>query len=542
MADSFNILIVDDDDVDRMSVQRLLQRSGLDCEIHEASNVAQACEALLEQAFDCALLDHLLPDGNAFEVLERVHQRDCPMTPIVVLTGFSDHALGLQLLQAGAQDFLRKGDITSENLLRSIRYAMERQRLHRDLVETVDRLSQIAGQDSLTGLLDRRGFESLLKAEFAGQPGKEFWTAVLRVHLRGLDALNREHGYALADRCLVALAARLRTVLGASVPLARLGAGEFLSLQPSSLEEEVRAQAEALRTSLQEQPLLDELPESSRSVEVAAASVRTESDTLGPFLDTLQATLREAQAPPPRSKKAASTANTAQWLLQKLQPEVAIQPVIDLQENRPVGYELLIRFPQDDLEPHTLFAHARQAGVLRQVDLRMAACCLQQAQDIARTHPLHLNLFPQTLTETPIEELIELFRILPKFPIIDLDSRWIRAQGSFFNRVAALRRRGVPFAVDHLGYGQSTLQSFLRIAPRVVKTDCRLVRGLANNVEKNTVLAGLTQIAKALEIRIVAVGVESREDLEAVKALGIRFVQGYLFARPGRVSPTVVES
>lgn len=532
MPDVFNILIVDDDEVDRMSVQRLLQRGGLECEIHEASDVDQACAALSAQAFDCALLDHLLPDGDAFEVLERVQQRDCPHTPIVVLTGFSDHTLGLQLLQAGAQDFLMKGDITSENLLRAIRYAMERQRLHHQLVETAERLSQISDHDSLTGLHDRRGFENHLQAELAAHQGKELWTAVLRVHMRSLAIINRDHGYARGDRCLVALAERLRSVLG-SLPIARLGGGEFLSLQPNSLEEEVQAQAAALRKSLQDKPLLDDMPESSRGIEVVATTLRVESGELAPFLDSLQAALKKTQVPAASKGKAAQT---ARWLLETLQLELAIQPVIDLQENRPVGYELLSRGPQENIEPHMLFAHGRQAGVLRQLDLRMAAICLQHSKDIARAHPVHLNLFPQTLTETPIEELVELLRQHTRFPIIDLDSRWIRPQGPFFLRVAALRRRGVPFAVDHLGYGQTTLQSFLRIKPQVIKTDARLIRGLAANADKNAVLSGLVQIAKALETRLVAVGVETREDLQAVKTLGIRYAQGFLFARPGKVA------
>ena len=89
--------------------------------------LASALESLGQGSFDAVLLNLSLPDSQGIGTLTRVHAAK-PSMPIVVLTSLDDEELGLQLLQAGAQEYLVKAEMTASLLRRSLRYAVERKR------------------------------------------------------------------------------------------------------------------------------------------------------------------------------------------------------------------------------------------------------------------------------------------------------------------------------------------------------------------------------------------------------------------------------
>jgi CheY-like chemotaxis protein len=95
--------------------------------LKQVSSLYEARPLLQEGTFDVILLDLSLPDGFGLSVLTEVRAQ-APGIPIVVLTGEDDEALGLQAVQAGAQDYLIKGEVESKRLARSMRYAVERHR------------------------------------------------------------------------------------------------------------------------------------------------------------------------------------------------------------------------------------------------------------------------------------------------------------------------------------------------------------------------------------------------------------------------------
>jgi signal transduction histidine kinase/DNA-binding NarL/FixJ family response regulator len=126
MHEPILILIIDDDEVDRMSVRRSLRAADLVVEIEEAHDVAKAVSLLQRKRFDCAFLDYHLPDGTGLQVLQECRAAG-DQTPVVVLTGQGDEQLAVELMKAGAADYLPKGSLSSDRLVQSLRHAM---RLH----------------------------------------------------------------------------------------------------------------------------------------------------------------------------------------------------------------------------------------------------------------------------------------------------------------------------------------------------------------------------------------------------------------------------
>jgi len=121
------ILIVDDDEVDRMAVQRALRASDLLAAFREAEDVASALAALRSDPFDCVLLDYQLPGGDGMRVLREAREAGISV-PMVMLTGHQDTQTAVELMKAGAADYLVKSALTPERLERSVRHAV---RVHR---------------------------------------------------------------------------------------------------------------------------------------------------------------------------------------------------------------------------------------------------------------------------------------------------------------------------------------------------------------------------------------------------------------------------
>jgi DNA-binding response OmpR family regulator len=149
MSEALRILLVEDDEVDRLTVRRTLERADFSFEVAEATTVAAGLEALRKGLFDCALVDYHLPDGTGLDLLSRVQSLEEP-TPIVILTGVDDEDLGIRSVKEGAEDYLVKGETTGKRLVRTIRHAIERHRQHsssgRRRMAAVGRLNLLFGQ------------------------------------------------------------------------------------------------------------------------------------------------------------------------------------------------------------------------------------------------------------------------------------------------------------------------------------------------------------------------------------------------------------
>ena len=132
MADNgLRILVVDDDDVDRMAVKRALKSTGLDATVTEAEN-AEAALALLEKhVFDCTLLDYRMPGSDGLDVVRRAREKGL-LVPFIMLTGFGDEQTAVELMKAGAADYIPKSSLTAERLALSLRGVL---RVHQAEIE-----------------------------------------------------------------------------------------------------------------------------------------------------------------------------------------------------------------------------------------------------------------------------------------------------------------------------------------------------------------------------------------------------------------------
>ena len=130
-ARPLRLLVVDDDDIDRMAVHRALRGTGLDVEVVDAGTVAEAVEKLRREPVDCAIVDYNLPDGEGVSVLAAATALRNPV-PTVMLTGQGDEGLAVNLMKEGARDYIPKSTLSPARLAQSLRYVVEISRAERD--------------------------------------------------------------------------------------------------------------------------------------------------------------------------------------------------------------------------------------------------------------------------------------------------------------------------------------------------------------------------------------------------------------------------
>ncbi|MGF1479623.1 MAG: hybrid sensor histidine kinase/response regulator [Cyanophyceae cyanobacterium] len=127
MSETYNILVVDDDEVDRMAVGRALKKAGVQMNLAEAVDSATAIATLKEELFDCVFLDYRLPDRSGLELIRQLQALGLKV-PLIVLTGQGDEQIAVELMKAGASDYLSKSRVTPETLSYVFRNAI---RVHR---------------------------------------------------------------------------------------------------------------------------------------------------------------------------------------------------------------------------------------------------------------------------------------------------------------------------------------------------------------------------------------------------------------------------
>ncbi len=119
----WRVLVVDDDQVDRESVRRALRRAGVTVDVVEAATGREALELVERQRIDCVFLDYNMPGSDGLELLRAI--RRIAHVPVVSLTGHGDERVAVELMKAGAADYVAKAAATPERLATSLRYAIE---------------------------------------------------------------------------------------------------------------------------------------------------------------------------------------------------------------------------------------------------------------------------------------------------------------------------------------------------------------------------------------------------------------------------------
>ena len=214
------ILLIDDDRMQfRLTEAHFKNFHGEQFDLLWAETFEEGLERLLSGEPAACLLDYQLGPRNGLELIQQAVAKGC-RTPIVFLTAESSERVDIEAMNAGALDYLVKGEISSRSLERSLRYALK-------LGESLEALRRLATRDQLTGLLNRREFDRILEeeAERARRFGHPF--ALVMVDVDHFKGINDAHGHPVGDVVLREVAKRLSDQVRTVDRVARFGGEEF---------------------------------------------------------------------------------------------------------------------------------------------------------------------------------------------------------------------------------------------------------------------------------------------------------------------------
>jgi EAL domain-containing protein (putative c-di-GMP-specific phosphodiesterase class I) len=210
-------------------------------------------------------------------------------------------------------------------------------------------------------------------------------------------------------------------------------------------------------------------------------------------------------------------------------PVVLLQPIVDLTTRRRTGAEALSRFPREwNRTPDVCFAEAHRVGEGHRLEIQALRQAADHLPDV--TGYVSMNVSPATLL-TP-----ECARFLDRLPlhrvVLELSEHEpVEDYDALKAGLAPLRARGMRLAVDDVGSGFSSLRHIVITAPDVIKLDRSMVTGLDNDPVLQVVARSLVDLARTTGAQVVAEGVETAGEAEALLAAGVRLGQGWLFDR-----------
>ncbi|CAN7166383.1 EAL and GGDEF domain-containing protein [Pseudomonas sp. LjRoot71] len=221
------------------------------------------------------------------------------------------------------------------------------------------------------------------------------------------------------------------------------------------------------------------------------------------------------------------------------------QPIFSLSERRILGYEALSRGPSNSAlhSPINLFAVARSAGRLSELELlcRQKAC--QRFSQLKLEGKLFLNVSPDSLMQPKHQpgrtlQLLQSLGIPPSQVVIELTEQ--SPTDDFALLDTALhhyRAMGFSIALDDLGAGYSSLRLWSELRPDYVKIDRHFIDGIHQDAVKREFVGSILKMAKASRAQVIAEGIELPEELAVLAEMGVDLLQGYLLCRPQEVPP-----
>ena len=211
---------------------------------------------------------------------------------------------------------------------------------------------------------------------------------------------------------------------------------------------------------------------------------------------------------------------------------MVFQPIVDLATRKVIGYEALARFPGDSsVSPRTWFAEAAEVGLLLEIEMTAIRAALAHLERLPAEAFISVNLSPETAGSDELRDV--LVGVDPKRVVLEINED--AAAGDYeevSEAVGALRATGVRIALDDTGSGSVSFSGLFDVHADIIKIDIDVTHGITSDPMKEAMASALKVLADRLGAMSLAEGIETEEELNFLKGVGVRAGQGYLFGHP----------
>ncbi len=422
-----------------------------------------------------------------------------------------------------------------------------------------DQLRYQALHDSLTGLPNRALFMDRLEHALDRSSRREQFVALLYIDLNNFKLVNDSLGHEMGDQLLIAVSKRLQAPLRSGTTLARLGGDEFTILLEDITNKD-GATDTALRIAEEfELPFTlgerEVFAKPSIGIALSASTSRGRPEDL---LRTADIAMYQAKSRGHVYSLAAGAERMPSQALKRLNLEgdlrraivrgelrVYYQPVVLLKSGRIVGVEALARWQHPErrlLYPSAFIPVAEESGLIVPIGqwmLEMACYQAQEWQEQYSTDPpleVSVNLsaqqFQQPNLPNEVAKILRLSGLPPSSLILEItEDTMMEDAPSTIICLKELHALGVKLAIDDFGTGYSSMSYLTRFPVDYVKIDRSFVEELGEETDE-VVAAGMVSLVQALNMKAIAEGVETAEQLARLQEMGCEMAQGYYFSEP----------
>jgi EAL domain-containing protein (putative c-di-GMP-specific phosphodiesterase class I) len=208
------------------------------------------------------------------------------------------------------------------------------------------------------------------------------------------------------------------------------------------------------------------------------------------------------------------------------------QPIVDLRTRKASGCEALSRFQLEPLRPpDQWFAEAEAAGFGLELEMHAIRSAVQSRFRLPSETYLSVNVSPKTLLSRDFATLVG--NLNGEFLVVEVtEHSAVQDYDALKRAIDQLRSRGVRLAIDDLGTGFASFMHIVKLLPEFMKLDLSLTRGIELDPVKQALTAALVGFAAQIGAHLIAEGVETAEELNALVGLGVEYAQGYYLGAP----------
>ncbi len=423
-------------------------------------------------------------------------------------------------------------------------------------IEKAGKLEKLLFEDQLTGLKNEKYMLNALKHEIETVREGDLVLALIRMDISNFSVINHKFGYFVGDSILREVGRRLSNFKDRSVgTVARIGPDEFaLSCHLRNIPE-IHRIILGLRElfekpfSLPDGPSID--LEFSMGISFFPQDAKNAEDLMGAAGFALKRAKREADGgiafySDKDTKELLSKVKFLDILERALSQNrflLYYQPKFSLKNEKPTGFEALLRLKEEDgsvVAPGKFISVLESSGLIKRVGYWVVEEVTSFLKKINALDP-SLNLsFNISVNQFKDKRLIEVIRKAVSKEGVDpgrlqvevTEMVLMEAGDEAIEILEAIRDMGIEISIDDFGTGFSSLVYLKRIPADTLKIDKSFVMGLPYNKEDFEIVRAIVLMARSLGKRVVAEGVERRDQLEVLKAMGIDEAQGFFFSKP----------
>ncbi len=519
--------------------------------LHETEKLLQQLEESLPEAI---LVN--VDSASGMGKLRTISQVVESAVPIVVISPTEEENIALTALQFGAQDYVLKEQIAADSLLRSLRHAQEIHQLNGKLQKKSSQQQHLLFYDQLTDLPNRQLFFDRLFQALASAKRSGTLLAIMYLDINNFKLINDAIGHRAGDMILKNVASRLQCCIRESDTVARMGSDEFaFIINDISDEKDIIRIAQKVLSNVA-QPIILSGNKDSVSACLGISVFPADADDAEILVRNAELAHQRAKLNAANSfqffnsgldKKAVERIELEQDLrfaLTNDELEVYYQPQFDIQQNRLIAFEALLRWwhpRRGAISPSVFIPIAEESGLIIEIGkyVLQAACNRMQHwhEEGFADLCIAVNLSPRQFRDESLHDLIQ--NVLQKSQLparyLELEITESNAMDNIDNTINILsrfREMDVRLSLDDFGTGYSSLSYLRRLPIDTLKIDRSFIHGIPENNQDCSITTAIIALAKIMELQVVAEGVERREQLEFLKQHGCDIVQGFYFSKP----------